>query len=337
MKKIALFSQKMYFSERWLEYCIAKNIPYKLVDFYSNDIIDQLSDCYAVMWHVDHMSFKDSLFAKQLIHSIELSGKKVFPDIRTIWHFDDKLGQKYLLEAIGAPLVKSYIFYSRTEAIKWVKMASFPKVFKLRGGSGSLNVNLVKSKGDAIKLINKCFRTGFSAYNATFVFKERLRLYLMGKAKIESVLKWFLAIFFGSWVTKLYNREIGYAYFQDFIPNNTFDIRIVVVGDRAFGLKRLVRKDDFRASGSGFIIYAKEQIPVEAVKIAFETNSKLKAQSMAYDFVFDESNNPYIVEVSFGYNVAAYDKCEGYWDSELNWIPGSFIPQNWMVDDILAD
>ena len=48
----------------------------------------------------------------------------------------------------------------------------------------------------------------------------------------------------------LYDTK-DYVYFQKFLPNNKYDIRIVVIGDRAFGFIRYNRENDFRASGSG--------------------------------------------------------------------------------------
>jgi hypothetical protein len=40
---------------------------------------------------------------------------------------------------------------------------------------------------------------------------------------------------------------------------------------------------------------------------------------LAYDFVFDETNKPLIVEISYAYTASAYDKREGYWDRKINW------------------
>src|ERR1035437_202885 len=130
--KIAIHNHPGSFSDRWIKYCDEKGIEYKIVDCYRSDIIEQLNDCDALLWHFHHASAKDSLFAKQLLYSVQASGKKVFPDFNTVWHFDDKVGQKYLLEAINAPLVPSYVFYSSHDALEWVDKTSFPKVFKLR-------------------------------------------------------------------------------------------------------------------------------------------------------------------------------------------------------------
>ena len=94
----------------------------------------------------------------------------------------------------------------------------------------------------------------------------------------------------------------------------------------------LERKNDFQASGSGMIVYRKEEIDERCVKIAFEVNEKIKSQSIAFDFVFDAGLNPLILEISYGFVVEGYDPCEGYWDKDLTWQEGSFNPYGWMVD-----
>lgn len=110
--KIGIHQTKGSFSDRWVACCEAKKIAWKPVDCYRSNIVQQLSGCDALMWHFHHASPKDCLFAKQSLYSVKASGKQAFPDFNTAWHFEDKIGQKYLLEAIGASLVSSYVFYS---------------------------------------------------------------------------------------------------------------------------------------------------------------------------------------------------------------------------------
>jgi glutathione synthase/RimK-type ligase-like ATP-grasp enzyme len=85
------------------------------------------------MWHHSNYNFTDTLFAKQLVASLETRGMKVFSNNNTTWHFDDKVGETYLLQAIDASLVPAYIFYSKSKALELAKNTNFPKVFKLRG------------------------------------------------------------------------------------------------------------------------------------------------------------------------------------------------------------
>lgn len=334
--KIAIHKHPGSFSDRWIEYCKRKGIDYKIVNAYDSDIVEQVKDCDAFMWHHSHADYRDVLFAKQLIYSLETKGVRCFPDYHTTWHFDDKVGQKYLLEAIGAPLVPSYVFYTKKEALDWISKTTFPKVFKLRGGAGAANVMLAHTANEARKLVRKAFGRGFSQFDRAGYLKERYRKWREGKDSFVGVLKGIGRLFVITDFAKMHDREKGYAYFQEFIPNNNFDIRVCVVGNRAFALKRLTRKGDFRASGSGNIIYDKSQLDDNCVKIAFEVNEMLKTQSIAYDFVFDKNHQPLIVEISYGYALKAYDFCEGYWTKDMAWHEGShFDFCGWMVEDLI--
>src|SRR5690606_7306067 len=138
--KIAIHHRKGTFSDRWIEYCKFNNIQYKLVNAFDSDIIAQVKGYDVFMWHHHHSNLPDVLVAKSILFALEHSGVKVFPDFKTGWHFDDKVAQKYLLEAINAPLVPSHIFYDKQTAVDWAETTTFPKVFKLKGGAGSANV-----------------------------------------------------------------------------------------------------------------------------------------------------------------------------------------------------
>lgn len=333
--KIAIHNKPGSFSDRWVSYCEKKGIDYKLVNCYTSDIMRQLADCDALMWHFSQNSPKDFLFAKQLIYSVEAAGKKVFPDFHTAWHFDDKVGQKYLLEAIDAPLVPTWVFYDKKEALQWARSISYPKVFKLRGGAGSQNVKLVHSLAEAERLIRKAFGRGFPLFDAWGSLKERWRKYRLGKTGAKDLLKGLVRFVIPPPYARAKGREVGYVYFQDFIPNNDHDIRIIVIDGKAFGLKRYVRENDFRASGSGVFGYAREEFDERCVQIAFDLTEKLKSQSAAYDFIFNQDNTPLLVEISYGFVKEVYDPCPGYWDKNLNWFEGEFDPYGWMVKDLV--
>lgn len=129
------------------------------------------------------------------------------------------------------------------------------------------------------------------------------------------------------------SREKGYVYFQEFIPNNKFDTRIVVVGSRAAAARRMVRKNDFRASGNGNFCY--DNINLKAVEIAFNIAEKLKLQSVAFDFVEDEHSNPSIIEISYGFGTSGIIKVLGYWDSTLKWHNEEFKPQECIIECLI--
>lgn len=331
---IAIHKSVNDFSSKWIAYCEEHEIDYKIVNCYANDIIDQMKDCEALMWHFNQSDPKDILFARQLIYALQTSGKKVFPDFHTAWHFDDKVGQKYLLESIGAPLVPSYVFYEKQEALQWIEEADFPKVFKLRGGAGSAHVKLANSKSEARKLVSKAFSRGFSRYDKMENLKDRWYKYRTGNSGFWNVVKGVLRFARKPEFARIAGNEKGYVYFQDFIPDNDFDIRVIVIDGKAFAIKRLVREDDFRASGSGYVLYEKHHFDEETIRLSFEMAEKVKSQCLALDFVYDD-NKPFIVEISYGFVKEPYYKCKGYWDRDLNWYPGPFDAQGWMVESLL--
>ena len=111
--KIAIQNSNSGFHPHWIKYCQENGIAYKLVNCYDSNIIDQITDCDALMWHHNQAGIQDIVFAKQLLFAVEHAGKVVFPDFRTAWHFDDKVGQKYLLEAAGVHTIPTHVFYDQ--------------------------------------------------------------------------------------------------------------------------------------------------------------------------------------------------------------------------------
>ncbi|MFH5833525.1 RimK family alpha-L-glutamate ligase [Halalkalibaculum sp. DA3122] len=335
--KIAIHQKQDDFSSKWIEYCEEHDINYKIVNCYSTDIIEQVEDCDALMWHFNQARAEDVLFAKQLIFALQTAGKKVFPDFYTGWHFDDKVGQKYLLEAIGAPAVPSYVFYNKQEALNWVENTTFPKVFKLRRGAGSAHVKLVNNRSEAARLVHRAFSRGFSQYDKVANLKDRWYKFRKGKTSWWDVTKGILRLARTTEFARIIGPEKGYVYFQDFIPGNDYDIRVIVIDGKAFAIKRLVREGDFRASGSGHVLFEKKHFDEETIRLSQEVAEKVQSQCLAIDYVYDKENRPFIVELSYGFVKEVYYNCEGYWDRQLNWHQGRFDAQGWMVESLVKN
>lgn len=334
--KIAIHYFPGSFSNAWISYCDQHKIRYKLVDCYQSDILSQLAECDGLLWHWVQTDYRSMLFAKQFTFAVEKMGLKCFPDIHTAWHFDDKVGQKYLLEAIDAPLVPTHVFYSKTDALDWLKTAKFPKVFKLRGGAGSVNVSLVKNKVEAGKLIRKAFGKGFKHINRKASFKDKI-VNFQNKLSVQTglgVLKGLGRFVIPTEEEKMSGKEKGYIYFQDYIPDNEYDIRLTVIGDRCVAVRRYNRKNDFRASGSGKFKFEPELFDIESIKLAFELTEKLNMQSCAFDFV-KKGGKYLLIEISYCFPVIVPNNLQGYWDKDLKWHHGQIIPEHFMIEDLI--
>jgi hypothetical protein len=335
MLKLAIHDRKNSFSDRWITYCNEKHIQYKTINCFDSDIIFQLKHVHGLLWHWAHFEPKAQLAAKIIIKAIEVSDVPTFPDYNTCWHYDDKIAQKYLLESINAPIVPSYIFFSKKEALSFFDHAVYPMVFKLRCGAGSKNVQLLKSRIQAKLLCHKAFTKGFDASKGYLNdLKTKVRK-LNTVKEVREKIKRLPASIKNILISKRFlPTQKGYIYLQDFCSDNEYDTRITVIGDRAFGFKRKVRPSDFRASGSGQIEYDPAKIDLRCVEIAFQVAKQLKTQSLAFDFIYNDSL-PMICEISYCYQSKAVYDCTGHWNEKLNWHEGHMWPEDAIIIDLI--
>ncbi len=333
---LAVHDRRGSFSDRWLEELPKRGFELRIVNCFAHTILKDLSGCDALLWHWNHTQPKDLLVARNIIQAVEMHGLKVFPDTYTCWHFDDKIAQKYLLEAIGAPIVATYVFFDQQEAMTWAGNTTWPKVFKLRRGAGAINVHLVKGPDEAKRLIRKAFGRGFKIYGTAVTdLSIKMRRTFNKGDTFKKVLR-FPAIVMDIWRrNRLAAKEKGYVYFQDFLPGNDKDTRVTVIGQRAFAFTRGVRPGDFRASGSGIIDYDPSKIDPGCIRIALQTAQKMRAQSVAFDFIQNERHEPRIVEISYCYVDKAVHDCKGHWDNKMVWHEGQMWPQDAILSDLL--
>src|SRR5699024_9900264 len=83
--------------------------------------------------------------------------KRIYPNYETVWHFDSKVAQKYLLEYQKIKTPKNFASFSYNECIEIAKELQYPIVYKKSNGAGSSNVKLIKEGKKLIKNINNKF------------------------------------------------------------------------------------------------------------------------------------------------------------------------------------
>jgi len=335
---LAIHLRENSFSDRWIQYCEKHGIDYITIDIFDTNIITQLQknhvDCLLV--HINQTDYRTALISRSILLSIENMGIKVFPNQKTFWHYDDKLSQKYLFESRQIPHAPMHVFYNRDDAYDWLSTASFPLVFKLRGGAGSSNVILIRNYKEANRYVRKMFGKGIKPVRSiTHDYKTKLKIHKEKKDFFKAIKRspqtfhQFNVMKAGIPVQK------GYILFQEFMPGNKYDIRVTIIGKRAFIFKRLVRENDFRASGSGNIDYVIHEIEKEAIVLAFDSAEKIGAQSIAFDIVYDKTGCLKIIEMSYVYISEPVYNCGGYWDSTLKFHNGPVWPEDAIIEDLL--
>ena len=336
MKIAILLPRLTTYSPYWIKYCQEHQYDYQTFDPYDVEIVDKIRDYDIILFDHNQSDYKDVLFAKQLLFSLEQAGKVVFPNFRTSWHFDDKLGQKYLFEALGIQSAKSWVFYDKKSAYKWIETTDFPKVFKLRGGAGSANVMLAHNAREAKRFVKRAFGKGFAQFRGRDYVRDRYKAYKAKKITLKDLIRSCGRLIISTEYAKMHAPEKGYAYFQEFIPNEGYDLRFSMCGEKAIAMKRYVRIGDFRASGSHICSFATEDIAKDAVEFAFECNDRLKMQACSIDLVRHIDNKQYyVVEVSYGHGMIEEGSSHGYWTRDGQHHEADFISINWILEEIV--
>lgn len=338
MTTVGIHQQQEGFAARWAEFLAARGAEVRWLDLLGPDPLGPVRGCDGVMWHWAHYPHEERLAARPLLQVIETElGIPVFPDLRTAWHYDDKIAQAYLLQALGLPAPKTWVFWRRADAEAWAAAAPYPVVAKLAVGAGSSNVKLIRNAREAGAHIERMFsRTGIIG---PALHPGKPTPAGIAKSMVQRVLwggRYLLLKKYPPLPKQYWMPQKGYALFQEFLPGNEFDTRITVIGDRAFGFRRMNRPGDFRASGSGMIDHDPGPIDRRFVELAFHAASQIGSQSMAFDLLFaGPGREPAIVEISYCYADWAVQQCPGHWNGRLGWHEGRMWPEEAHVMDFL--
>lgn len=323
------------FSLKYIRILEYNGIPWVSIDINELNVLEKIKSCSHFIYHWGGSPDQHQM-ARTIMPVIEKDLLiPVFPNYQTTWHHDDKIRQFFLMKAHGYPIIDSWIFWEKPQALKWLKyQAKYPLVFKLKSSAGSQDVVLVKdyllAKYITERIFGKGILLGHVPGNFSIKFKD-----FKWERFFDKILKKAYRFYKGRDLNLQWQREKNYVLFQKFLPANEYDTRITIIGNRAFAFRRFNRKNDFRSSGSGEINYEMDKIDPVFIRLAFEISSNLEFQSMAYDFLWDENHKPAFCEISYTYQDLALYNCPGYWDSELSWHEGHNWPQFFHLVDLL--
>ena len=147
----------------WEAYLKDNGIEYNLISLLEGNPIALIKDYDILLWHFGQYNWAEMLEARSILYSAKMMGKMVFPDFNDCWHFDDKIAEMYALQSIAAPIPKSFVYYSLESIMKDINSSriKYPIVAKLRSGSGSHNVKLIKNRHQLISYSRRMFGSGF--------------------------------------------------------------------------------------------------------------------------------------------------------------------------------
>jgi hypothetical protein len=223
---------------------------------------------------------------------------------------------------------KTWVFWDKQSAMEWALQADYPKVFKLSAGGGGKDVIMVSGAREACRLIELMFGYGIGGWQHRALGDSgntqlgRKLGYLGHRCKAA------MNFAFRGRPPFRQSPERGYAYFQEFIPGNSFSTSVSVIGDRAFGSISFNRTHDFRSSGKD-LDYDPSVVNLDCVRLALDLSRRAKFSIMAYDILM-HGDVPVVLEMNF-----RNGKRSGYWTQNLNWVDKPILPQEAQVEVFL--
>jgi len=330
--------ERQSFSRRWIELAQAQGIETILIDVFSKDAMERVSACDAFMWRCPSSACV-RLFAKRFLYAIEAgTGIPVFPSLKSLWYFEDKLAQRYFFNAANIPSARTDIFWTREAAEQFCERATYPFVLKLAGGHQSANVRLVRNRYEARFYIEELFNHGIASLG--YRPASRLRLLMRRLRAAAETLEGRNPYVPGT------DAELHYGYFyaQEFLPGNEFEISVIIVGNRAFAVRRFTQPGDFRTRGSsGRMDWSPEPIGENVIRLAFHTARKLGTQTVALD-ILHCGRDPVVIELTANYASWVVRKCPGHWvlhgdpeSGSMEWTEGCMRAADAIFEDFLDE
>jgi glutathione synthase/RimK-type ligase-like ATP-grasp enzyme len=329
--------ERQSYSARWLQMAPDLDVEAIPVNVFTPDVIDTVSRCDAFMWRYDPPA-RPRLYANRLLCALETGLRMpVFPSLDSRWNFEDKVGQFYFLAAAGLPIPDTRVSWTREQALRFCADAAYPFVIKLATGYQSDNVRLVRNREEALYYVDQLFlrgtiSLGYRPASGVRLLLRRLRAaseFLRGRNPYGP--------------TADADLQYGYLLVQEFLPDNAFDVRVTVIGDRAFVFRRFNRPGDFRASGSGHLDWNSDAVAEDAVRLGYQVARRAGAQTITVD-ILRRKGAPVIVELGLAYASWCVRECPGHWvlhgepeSGALEWVPGSMEPADAIFADFVID
>lgn len=108
-------------------------------------------------------------------------------------------------------------------------------------------------------------------------------------------------------------KGVNTILFQKFLPTRQ-DYRIIVIGGRAipFTMRKTAQGEDFRTNYARGGKVEGLKLSPEMKKIAEQTAKVFEADYAGVDIMFDEDNNPYVLEINRGAQFQGFEESTGY-------------------------
>lgn len=271
-----------------------------------------------------------------VVPALERRGVVCIPRWNELWYFNDKVAVAQSLSDAGVRTPRTKVFYTLEGLVADAKHWSFPVVLKDSIGAGGSGVFLVHSEEALIAQAARRFFSRGVLFDARGMW-TRKGLLRVGKQFAKNGPLRFLRKVAPRLLGDLPWSPSGLVaplVLQEYVPGQEGDVRVTIIGHRAFYFRRANRPKDFRASGSGNIDFSQEGAG-PFVAAGFACARALGVHTVAIDFLV-MNGEPVAIEISPEFVCEAVQATPGFWNRKGEFIEGRLWPEYCELQDALA-
>ncbi|MCF7913580.1 MAG: hypothetical protein K9L66_00280 [Spirochaetaceae bacterium] len=249
-------------------------------------------------------------FIEDVVFGLDRAGAVLIPRADFLRANNNKVYME-ILRQVALPdkfnTLNAQIFgtYEELDAVLSANQVTFPCVLKTASGAMSSGVFLAHDENELRRQVRKIGRTA----PLKVILKEKARSYKHQGYKTESSYQ-------------------GKFIIQPFVAGLKNDWKVISFGHKYYCFERPVRKNDFRASGSGsknYIYGSETKVPEGLLDFARELKNIFSVPSLSIDIAYD-GNKLHLVEfqaIHFGTvgqvkSKDFYEYCQGKWELRKN-------------------
>lgn len=243
-------------------------------------------------------------FLEDIVLGLELAGARVLPGYRHLRAHNNKVIMEILRDLSPMEGIRNIFSrkYGSLEELRQEKQPfSYPVVIKSAAGAMSKGVKLA---GDRDELLRHARTLSASPIRLKDSLRETARTYKHPNYRKESVHRHKFIV-------------------QPFIPGLTHDYKVLVYADHYYVLKRNVRKNDFRSSGSGLFEFTRT-LPESLLPFSEQVLKTFDVPNISLDIAVIDSI-PYLLEMQF----------VAYGNKTLEWSEFHFVKEDegWEISE----
>jgi glutathione synthase/RimK-type ligase-like ATP-grasp enzyme len=303
---------KGYFNQLGYEFEVLK-----FTDFNFQNKVDDFEKTIVLYTSSEDLNYIYKDFIEDIILGVEVKGITVVPSFKFLRANNNKVFMEILRDLLlpNAPL-KTLFLSAINDSI--INSLNFPLVMKEASGAMSRGVSLIKNKNQLLRQIRYINRKE-NFINLKDNLKDRLRIHKHKGYQKES----------------LHRQKF---VLQEMIPNLKSDFKILIYGERYYIFERPIRKNDFRASGSGnkLYIYGSDvKVNLKMFDYAKAIYQKLSVPQVSLD-ICDNGDQYALFEFQALYfGTVGQFKSDGYYIQENNeW---KFVKEKLDLEQVYAE